>query len=46
MMEKKMILGDAQANREKFEADANHFFVPFGDASELVNIIDRAKNAS
>lgn len=38
-MEKKMILGDSEANKELFHEDINHIFTKMGEPEELVKAI-------
>lgn len=40
MMNKKMILGDSEANHELFKADDRHFFVVMGDVKSLTHKIE------
>ncbi|MCR4901925.1 MAG: glycosyltransferase [Butyrivibrio sp.] len=40
-MGKPMILGDTRANRELFEEDGRHFFVPRGDSKALADLIKK-----
>lgn len=47
-MEKKMVLGENEANREIFTEDSKHYFVEMGNAEALKNVIIKildAKNA-
>ena len=41
-MGKKIVLGDSPANRELFQEDKNHLFVPMGDAHALADVIVKA----
>lgn len=40
MMNKKMVLGDSEANHELFKEDDKHFFVKLGDIQELQKLIE------